>query len=228
MTFKDFLYGLALKQIKLWTRAGLIQATEFELQSLLPESRVLSIGGYGATDTQLDIICSKLNLQLITLDIDDNHMPDILADIGSSQIFQQSDFSAVVALEVFEHIQDYERALENIHKMLVPGGLVIVSTPWIIPVHDKPADFRRYTHFELARIFGKWFTTEVGYRGGYTQSVLVLGLRGLMTGGASGKFICVLSLCVSFFCKKPKMIFTELDKIPDSTIGYFVRGIKTS
>jgi len=223
---KDFLYGLALKRLKLWTRAGLIHTTESELLKLERGSRILSIGGYGSTDSQLEVICSRLDLQLVTLDIDSAHSPEILADIGSNQNFQHHEYSAVIALEVFEHIQNYEQALENIYNLLHTGGIVLVSTPWIIPVHDKPADFRRYTHFELARLFGKWFTSEVGYRGGYAQSVLVLGLRGLMTGGLSGKVLCLLALCVSIFSRKPKIDFTSLDNFPDSTIGYFVRGVK--
>lgn len=221
---KDFLYGIVFKRLKRWTRAGLIDETEVLLSKIPTGSKILSIGGYGTTDTELSRICKKYDLVLVKTDIDMTHSPEFVADISSDNLPFGKDFAAIVALEVFEHVIDYDNAINNLHSIIVESGIIIISVPWIIPVHDKPGDFRRYTHFELDRIFGSNFDISIASRGGYGQSVLVLGLRGLISGGLIGKIICFLSFIISFFVKKPKIKFSELQNLPDSTIGYFLVG----
>lgn len=225
---KDRLYAIGLKRIKNWTRSGLLEETKKILLQLNKGDKVLSIGGYGLTDTALEELCLELDLSLTRLDVDESHYPDILADISNVNLLIDSKFKAVVALEVLEHIPCYELAIDNIYRFLLPNGYVILSTPWIIPVHDKPMDFFRFTHFELHRSLQERFEVKIGFRGNYLDSIFVLGLRGLISGGFTGKCIFVLTFILTNLRKPPAINFTNLAKIPDSTIGYFVSGKKFS
>lgn len=47
--------------------------------------------------------------------------------------FGEGSFEAVVCAEVLEHIDDYERVLSEIHRILVPGGILAVSVPRFWP-----------------------------------------------------------------------------------------------
>jgi SAM-dependent methyltransferase len=55
-------------------------------------------------------------------------------------------FDAVISDQVFEHIEGdpFDAALESI-RVLKPGGLLILTTCFLNPVHGSPSDFWRFT-----------------------------------------------------------------------------------
>ena len=48
-------------------------------------------------------------------------------------------FDLVICEQVLEHVPDPWAAVENLRELCVPGGRVIVSTPFLIKVHEFPA-----------------------------------------------------------------------------------------
>ena len=50
----------------------------------------------------------------------------------------------VICEQVLEHVPDPWRAARTLHDLCRPGGQVIISTPFLIPVHGPP-DFWRFT-----------------------------------------------------------------------------------
>lgn len=47
-------YAIGLKRLKNWTRSGLLEETKTILLELQKGDKILSIGGYGATDLALE------------------------------------------------------------------------------------------------------------------------------------------------------------------------------
>ncbi len=66
--------------------------------------------------------------------------------------FPGSLIDCVLLLDVLEHLEQPERCLGEIYRVLKPGGLLIVQVPFLYPVHDKPQDYRRWTVFGLSRL----------------------------------------------------------------------------
>ena len=57
-------------------------------------------------------------------------------------------FDVVICEQVLEHIPDPWRAAANLKDLCEPGGHVIVSTPFLVRVHELPAfDMRDYWRF---------------------------------------------------------------------------------
>lgn len=54
-------------------------------------------------------------------------------------------FDLVIAEQVLEHVLRPDRAASNIFKMLRPGGVFIVGTPFLLKVHEFPVDLYRWT-----------------------------------------------------------------------------------
>lgn len=79
-----------------------------------------------------------------------NARPDIFADACSLPLADQC-VDGVVCLEVIEHVPDPARAIEEIARVLKPGGTAWVSMPFLYPLHNEPFDFQRYTEFGLRR-----------------------------------------------------------------------------
>ncbi len=66
--------------------------------------------------------------------------------------FADGSFDTVLATEVLEHVGDLEHAVLDIVRVLKPGGYVLVTVPFLYPVHEAPYDFRRLTHFGLRAV----------------------------------------------------------------------------
>jgi SAM-dependent methyltransferase len=57
----------------------------------------------------------------------------------------------VLCTEVLEHVPDPARALHELRRLLGPGGVAIVTTPFLYPLHEQPWDFQRLTRYQLER-----------------------------------------------------------------------------
>ena len=65
-------------------------------------------------------------------------------------------FDVVICEQVLEHVPDPVAAAANLCRLCVPGGKVIVSTPFLIKVHELPElalfDYWRFTPRGLRRL----------------------------------------------------------------------------
>ena len=62
--------------------------------------------------------------------------PDLLA-VGPVDV--------ILCTEVLEHVADWHQAFRNIRCMLRPGGKVVITCPFIYPLHEQPHDYWRPT-----------------------------------------------------------------------------------
>lgn len=76
--------------------------------------------------------------------------PDIFAD-ASRLPLHDSSIDTVILLEVLEHLRHPAQALSEIARVLRPGGHLLLTMPFLYPVHDAPHDYQRYTCHGLAR-----------------------------------------------------------------------------
>jgi hypothetical protein len=67
-------------------------------------------------------------------------------------------FDVVIAEQVFEHLLWPYRAGRNVLAMLRPGGYFLVTTPFLLRVHDSPHDCTRWTETGL-----RYFLGECGF-----------------------------------------------------------------
>lgn len=65
---------------------------------------------------------------------------------------QDSCADTVMCTEVLEHIFDPEAALVEIARVLKSGGWLILSMPFLCPVHGDPCDYQRFTEQKLQRL----------------------------------------------------------------------------
>ncbi|MDH3591887.1 MAG: class I SAM-dependent methyltransferase [Planctomycetota bacterium] len=73
---------------------------------------------------------------------------DVFAD-GLALPFQDAAFDAVLCTEVMEHVPEPGRLLGEIRRVLRSGGVAFLTTPFMVPEHEAPHDFYRYTRYGL-------------------------------------------------------------------------------
>jgi SAM-dependent methyltransferase len=74
------------------------------------------------------------------------HEEDTKGDILSLP-FPDESFDGVVLSEVLEHCTDPKRAIGEVFRVLKPGGLVLVTSPYIWPEHGIAGEYRDYWRF---------------------------------------------------------------------------------
>lgn len=71
------------------------------------------------------------------------------------QIDQVADeiYDSAMCLEVLEHIPNPARAINEIFRILKPGGICVVSVPHLSRLHEEPYDFYWFTRYGLQYLF---------------------------------------------------------------------------
>jgi SAM-dependent methyltransferase len=61
-------------------------------------------------------------------------------------------FDLVIAEQVFEHILRPDLAAANVYQMLRPGGIFVISTPFLLKIHGDPLDLCRWTELGMRQL----------------------------------------------------------------------------
>jgi len=127
--------------------------------------RVLELGtgsGYG-----IDYISASAD-EFVTIDkfpsnIDFSKYPNVTfkqMTLPSLAEFEDNSFDFVISFQVIEHIVDDHEYVKEAHRVLKPGGKLIVTTPnKKMSITRNPWHIREYTIEELRTLMGKYFKT---------------------------------------------------------------------
>jgi SAM-dependent methyltransferase len=74
--------------------------------------------------------------------------------------FEDEAFEAVIVMNAFEHYRDPAKVATELHRILKPGGRILIQTAFIQPLHERPWHFFNCTRYGLEEWF-KGFDTEV-------------------------------------------------------------------
>ncbi len=99
------------------------------------------------------------------------HNPDTVYYDGRVLPFPDASFDAVLCTEVIEHIPDPTESIREMHRVLKPGGLLLVTLPWSARFHYQPYDYHRYTPSMLRTLFAAFTAPEVKTRGTDLSSI---------------------------------------------------------
>jgi SAM-dependent methyltransferase len=97
--------------------------------------------------------------------------PDTVYYDGHVLPFPDASFDAVLCTEVLEHIADPAETIREIHRVLKPGGRLVLTIPWSARFHYQPFDYHRYTPSMLLRLFAAFPAPVVTPRGTDLSSI---------------------------------------------------------
>jgi SAM-dependent methyltransferase len=78
-----------------------------------------------------------------------------------------SDSSAqtIVCVETLEHVFEVRRAVEEMIRVLAPGGVLLIAAPLDFHIHDHPSDYWRLTPSCVTRMLAPLDAVLVGWQG---------------------------------------------------------------
>lgn len=92
-----------------------------------------------------------------SLDIDPDSEADIIADLTNMPNVPDESFGTVICTEVLEHTLQPFNAVAEIHRILKPNGVALVTTPFNLRIHGPAPDCWRFTETGLRVLFEPHF-----------------------------------------------------------------------
>ncbi len=86
---------------------------------------------------------------------------DFAGDAHDLSRFRDGEFSCILCTEVLEHLHAPQEAIDEMWRVLAPGGKLILTTRFIFPLHNIPGDYFRFTRYGLAHLLRDWGRVEI-------------------------------------------------------------------
>jgi len=86
----------------------------------------------------------------------------------------------VFCVDTLEHVKYPVKALEEIHRILKPGGIAAISSTMCFPIHDYPHDYWRFTPEAFRSVLEPFSHSFVGFAGNkdFPHTVVGIGSKG--------------------------------------------------
>ena len=149
--YDNFFFPLARKFIEEQLAKSLLE--------LPKQSKILDIGDQGKVFPRPFPEGSKVT----TLDVDGSTGAHYVANIceDNSVLIPPNSFDAVLLIEVLEHVCQPFLAVDEVHRILAPGGLLFFSSPLNCRIHGPLPDCWRFTEFGLQVLFRNYDTVRL-------------------------------------------------------------------
>ena len=148
---------------------------EEKLKELAKEPDVLDIGGGHPFQKYMAPYKEWFkDVRYETLDPAPEYKPTIVGDVHKMPI-KDNGVSAILCNSVLEHLYDPARAIEEMHRVLKPGGKILLYTHFIYPYHARKGiykDYFRFTEDAFHHLFRSFSKVELKKHGGYFRAMM--------------------------------------------------------
>lgn len=77
---------------------------------------------------------------------------EFIVDLTKTLPFDNDAYDTVFCCSVLEHLIDFSQALSEMHRILKPGGRLILSVPFLFYRHGDPHDYFRFTSYAIRHL----------------------------------------------------------------------------
>lgn len=126
-------------------------------------SEILEIG---SNDSKLNFSAKDIfkNAKLFhQTDVDSKFGHDLLDIRYVSKDSKKYDL--VLCCNILEHVYENKNLSSNLKKLVKKDGYLLVSVPFIYPLHEEPMDYWRYTEHNLKLFFKDFYIDDFQYNG---------------------------------------------------------------
>jgi len=143
---------------------------EDKLREIVKEPSVLDIGGGEPFQKMLAPYKKWFEgVEYKTLDSEEKYNPTVVGDAHNLPLADGTE-DAIICKSVLEHLYDPKKAVEEMWRVLKPGGKALVYTHFIYPYHARKGvykDYFRFTGEGLEYLFRDFSKIEIQKHGGY-------------------------------------------------------------
>ena len=220
-----FIYKIFIKLSKIISRKGIYPFLNIEFNKITSSKKVLTIGAGGEVNLLLNQYSKKNSFDLVSFDIEKNRQPDILGDICTFD-FNEEKYDYVVIVEVLEHLHSPHLAISNINGLLNKGGKIILTVPFIFPIHERPYDYYRYTKYGLEFLLKDFANLKIKERNSWLEAINVLFVRLVMDQNFISRVFAPFFLILAYINFPFIWILSKIIRTDFITTGYLVTASK--
>lgn len=141
---------------------SVLRALEYELLDQAPfAGRVLDFGGGSNANYGEHMQRWMRGCEYETANIDAGMRPTYLIEPGHSLPIPDDRYDTIVTLNTLEHIFEIDASLRELLRVLVPGGQLVATVPFLFRIHGHPDDFLRGTPSWWGRVLSTIGFTEI-------------------------------------------------------------------
>jgi len=167
------------------------------------------------------------------VNIDASTLPDYQCSAEKIPVLSDS-FDVVLMTEVLEHLEAPERVLAECHRVLKERGKLIMTIPFLYPVHGDPCDFQRWTPYKINHELQKagFLPKKINEMGGVYSVIYDLLYIHFVFGSRFGNQTYLKRIILRFFLLIMKKIvscmeYSKINNVPQNiTTGYYVYAEK--
>ena len=185
---------------------------------------ILNVGSGGFVSRSIAHINSGATV--LNVDIDPKRNPDVVADICSMVDFEDECYDAVFMVEVLEHVKSPQKALQEVHRILRKGGILILTTPFLFEIHDRPYDYYRFTKYGLELLLEDYASVQIQARNRYLDAIIVLIMRLFVSHHIQDKAIAILLMLAVITLYPLIWVINRIIISDAATTGYLTKCIK--
>jgi len=128
----------------------------------------------------------------------------------------------VTLFQVLEHIAEPQQLLDEVYRILKPGGRLIITVPFMWHIHEAPHDYYRYTRYGLEYMLRKagFLIIQVTENTGFWQTC-ALKFNYHTARFARGIIRCFF-IPLWLFTQMTAPLLDKFDKHPQETASYTV------
>ncbi len=114
-----------------------------ELTKLTLDGAVLDLGGEGASGYLTGVPGGRT---VTTVNLGSEKGCDVVHDLEQLPLpFGEASYDAVILYNTLEHIYHARELVNDTYRVLRQGGKVVITVPFLFPVHPSPRDYWRFT-----------------------------------------------------------------------------------
>jgi hypothetical protein len=147
-------------------------AEAFELPEPIIEIGAYQVAGQESLVNLRSLFAGK---QYTGVDVREGPGVDCVADVES---LPQATASAgtIIAMSTFEHVPRFWRGFDEVHRVLRPDGVLLVSCPFHFHIHNYPSDYWRFTPEAFELLLERYPQRILGSHGPTTRPSSVWGI----------------------------------------------------
>ena len=137
--------------------------------------------------------------------------------------FEPESFEAIVSFQVLEHHRNPAEMVAELYRITKKGGYLLISCPFLWPLHEEPSDYFRFSEHGLKELFKNYSVKilEIKKQGAIFSTASILFNEYLNNFAAGNKFNYFISLFIYPFFLFFQYLSFMLDKIFKSDKIFF-------
>lgn len=110
------------------------------------------------------------------LDKTDDYHPDLVGDVHDLPL-EDNSVDAIICMSLLEHVEEPQKAMREMHRVLKPGGYFFLFVPFLFYYHPMPGyykDFYRFTYDGVEYLLKDFSEVEIQNVNGALATVMNL------------------------------------------------------